>query len=313
VLRLLALLHVLAIAIAISVATNCGGDEAVEAPRTSAPDTATIRPTVRTETPVPTATLNVAGCDSPPRADERYRVVAQDEGAQDYVGGVEAALTGAIEHAGSVYGWTPVEPVCVHLFSSDETFIQGLQLTGGLSANFAATFSEYGGTTGVDLHTNRDAIFLNVSDVRSVPFLTTHEYLHIVQYYVEHGGAHIWFLEGISEWEAGRLHGNPDPQWLSSFVALARLGQVPELSRLVNQHQWIEVEDSFAAYAKVRLALMYLETIAGPNAAPALLGDENVTDFVDFEPAFRALTGLTIDEFDDQLLPFAEGLIAESN
>ena len=262
---------------------------------------------------MPTATLNVAGCHSPRRADERYRVVAQDEGAQDYVGAVEAALAKAIEHAGSVYGWTPLEPICAHLFSHDDSFVQGLQQVAALSPNFAAGIGDRGGINGVDSHTGNDAIFLNLSAVRSVPFIATHEYPHIVQGYVEHGAAPIWFLEGISEWEAGRLQGDPNPTWISSFVEIAHAGGEPELSRLVNGHQWLELNEPVPAYFKVRLALMYLERIAGPEAAPSLLRDENIVDpLVDFEPAFRILTGMTVDEFDDQLLPFAEELIAGS-
>ena len=199
----------------------------------------------------------------------------------------------------------------MHVFSTEDAFVAGLQAFLGLG-DFANTFRNNSGTVYFDWDKGRDAIFLNMSATRSVARTVTHEYLHIVQGYVEHGGAPVWFLEGLAEWEAARLRGDPDPGWLSFFVAQEQLGLAPKLSGLINQHQWLAVDES-VAYAKSRLAVMYLERIAGPDAPPSLLTNQSAVDSPGFEVAFRDLTGLSLEEFESQLLPFAEELISQGD
>jgi hypothetical protein len=296
------------ITIGLFAACGSGAEQPAVATRSRSPTS--VRPTPRTLTPVPSPVIDRDACDRAPGTDDRFRVAAHDESARNSIAEIEAALGSAIDHSGPVYGWTPVELFCVHVFSTEDAFVTGLQAFLGLG-DFANEFRDNSGTVYFDWDKGRDAIFLNMSATRSAGRTITHEYHHIVQGYVEHGGAPVWFLEGIAEWEAARLQGDPDPGWLSSFVAQEQLGLAPKLSGLVNQHQWLAVDES-AAYARSRLAVMYLESIAGPDAPPSLLTNENVIDAPAFEAGLRDLTGLSLEEFDGRLLAFAEELVAQN-
>jgi hypothetical protein len=269
-----------------------------------------LSPRPTTPGPTPTIDFDRAACDNAPSADNRFRVAAHDDGARTHLPSVEAALAGAVEHAGSVYGWLPTETTCVHVFSSEATFISGLDQFLGISGAYADTFRDNSGTVFFDWDQGRDMILLNTSATQSLARVATHEFMHIVQGYVEHGGSPIWFLEGVAEWEAARVQGERDPAWISEFAALARAGLAPELSQLTHPWEWDGIADAGPAYAKATLAVMYLERAAGANAVPQLLTNENVIEAADFEAALRALTGLGVDELDDQLLPFAEQLAA---
>ena len=298
-----------AIGLLLLAACGSGAEEPVPTTASRAP-TPSPRPTVATPARTPIPSIDVGACDSAPGPDDRFRVAAHDDGARARISEIEAALTGAIEHAGAIYGWTPTELFCVHVFSSEDSFISGLQAFLGFGDTYADTFRDNSGTVYFDWDKGRDAMFLNTSAARSIQFAATHEYLHIVQGYVEHGGAPIWFLEGLADWEATRLHGDPDPEWVSTFVDLDELGLTSKLSQLASEIQWTEA-DQDGAYLKSRLALVYLERIAGTGAAPTLLTNEYVLEVPDFEVALQEMTGLTIDELDRRLRPFANELTGE--
>ncbi len=170
---------------------------------------------------------------------------------------------------------------------------------------------------GVDLATGRDAVYANTIISRGpnwVPLLVTHEYFHIVQAHVGGTGGGpqsyfpTWFLEGVADWEAIKLQGDPGTGWLAVLISEERSGRAPSLSSLVAWEQWRPIERNGSPYYKARAAAMYLEEIAGPNAAAEILKRNAAGDLPRFESTFRDVTGMTLTEFESGLLPFLEQL-----
>jgi len=305
-------------------ATACGGgsDERGVASDVSVTASPSPRrsPLPERNRPVRVTDLDLAACDIETSGDQRLRVIAHEPKSELHLPTIEAALGPAIDQAAAIYGWTPTEPVCVHVFASDNAYLQGLNQLAELPADVAFEYRATLGTVGSDGRTGRDAIYLNTVIPLSenwFSFLATHEYYHIVQGHVggTRGGFQqqfpSWFLEGMADWEAVKLAGNPHPTWLQVLTTEERAGRALSLRELVSWDQWRDVERRSPRYWKARGAIAYLEELAGPDAAARILRDNAFGDLSGFQFAFEEVSGVTVQDFEEGLLPFLEKLLIE--
>jgi hypothetical protein len=294
--------------VALAIALSCGGTPEHGAEPESPTPTA-VQPRAQRDRPVRVIDIDLDSCQRAAGPDERFRVIAHEKNAGQYTPSIEQAMTKAIDRSGSAYDWAAAEPVCVHVFSSDNAFLQGLQELGGFPPAESFNYRSFLGTTGFDEFTGRDAIFMNTvaaTQPKSVAYLTTHEYFHIVQNHVANVGAPAWFLEGMAEWEALRLVGAPIPTWLVLLLTEERQGRSPPFSALQTSEQWLQIDRVASPYFKARAALLYLERMAGSDAPIRILKES-----ADFEVTFREVSGLTIAEFEAGLPGFLEALVIE--
>jgi hypothetical protein len=253
--------------------------------------------------------IDLDSCQKPTGADDRFRIIAHEKDAEQHIASLEQAMAKAIDRSAAAYGWAPEGPVCVHVFSNDNAFLQGLQQLGGFPPEESFNYREYVGTVGFDLSTGRDAIFMNTIFPISPNWfanLVTHEYFHIVQNHVLRAPIPTWYLEGMAEWEAVRLQGEPRPTSLGILLTDERQGRSYPLRALQTWDQWRQIERGGLAYTKAKVAVMHLERLAGPEAPIRILKESAV-----FEEKFSEVTGLTIDEFEAGLPTFLEERILE--
>jgi len=287
-----------------------------------AEESATPPPRDERDRPIRVLDLDLDACDREPAGDPRLRVTAHEAAAGEYVASIEVALGKAIDHAGAVYRWTPRQPLCVHLFASDEGFLQGLQQLAGWAPRLTYDYSNNGGTVGRDVATGQDAVYIKLT-VRLVreaenwaAYIATHEYYHVVEWHIggTNGGRQdhfpTWFLEGMADWEATKQEGHPHPWWLTSLLAEERAGRALLLGAFVTWDQWRRLDIRRPLYWKARAALMYLEELAGPSAAYEILSLNAGGNLSRFETAFEEVSGLTLAEFEAGFLPFLERLAA---
>jgi hypothetical protein len=309
----------LAFAAILSAVVACGGDGA-ERPTSKATTAATPRGVAQRDRPVRVIDVDLNSCQGPAGADERLRVVAHEKAAEKHVEPVEAALTKAIDYASGVYGWTPSEPVCVHMFASDNAYLQGLQELGRFPPSEAFDYRKTVGTVGFDGETGRDAIFMNTViplGVNWEPHLATHEYFHVVQRYVggtaggDQYGLPSWFLEGMAELEAAKLQGEARPTWLVILMTDERGGRSHPLSALVTWDQWRGIERGASPYFKARAMLMLLERTAGPEAAAEIMRRTANSGPNSFERVFEEVAETTVQDMESGLLAFLEQLYLE--
>jgi hypothetical protein len=244
------------------------------------------------------------------------QIVAHGEAAKEVSAVIRSALSVAVDHAAGNYGWAPEYPVCVHVFSSTGSYIHGLQEIGGLDRASALADGYTLGIVGREVNTGLDAIFLNVAVSVSAnwePFVATHEYFHIVERHIggtiggSQGSFPTWFIEGVAEWEATKLQGAPFGNWLDMVRREEERGHGLSLSSLVAWGQWSQIRTSsqyVSAINKARAAAMFLEEIAGPDAASRILRANLGGDLAGFENAFRRVSGLDLQEFEIRLIEF---------
>jgi len=204
----------------------------------------------------------------------------------------------------------------VHVFSSDNAYLQGLQQLGGISPADTFDNRKYLGRFGLDVATGRASIFLNAIislGPNWVPYLATHEYFHIVQQHVGRAALPTWFIEGMAEWEALRLQGEPRPTSLGILLTEERQGRSHPLSALETWEQWRRIDRGASPYFKAKVAIMYLERLAGPEAPIRLLIDNTVPDPGAFDSRFREVSGVTIEQFEAGIADFLEALIQEQS
>lgn len=260
-----------------------------------------------------------AVCNVDVPTDNKVQIVAHGEGAKEAAPVIRSALSIAVDYAAANYDWAPEYPVCVHVFSTTGSFIHGLQEMGGLGRASALTYAHSFGTVGREVNTGFDAMYLNVAVSLSPnwePFLATHEYFHIVQGHVggtmggSQGSFATWFIEGVADWEATKLQGAPFENWLDMVRREEERGHGLSLSSLVAWRQWSQIRTSaqyVSAINKARAAAMFLEEIAGPEAAPRILRANLGGDLTGFENAFRQVSGLDLQEFEARLREFVLG------
>ena len=294
--------------VALVIAVSCGGTpEDGEEPESPTPTA--VRPRAQRDRPVRVIDIDLDSCQRAAGPDERFRVIAHEKNAEQHVDSLEEAMTKAIDRSASAYGWAPEQPICVHVFSSDNAFIQGLQELGGFPPAEAFNYRTYFGTFGFDVGTGRPSIFLNtVISVGPnwVPYLATHEYFHIVQQHVMNASLPTWYLEGMSEWEALRLQGEPRPTWLVILLTDERQGRSHPFSALQTWEQWRGIERGALPYFKAKAAIMYIERLAGEGAPIKILKESVI-----FDAKFREVSGLTVAEFEAGLPEFLEALVLE--
>ncbi len=297
----------------LTAAVHCGGAaQKSEAPVSPGPASPTRLP--QRERPVRVIDIDLNSCMRPPGADDRFRVIAHEKNAKQYLSALEQAMAEAIDRSAYAYGWVPEEPICVHVFSSDNAYIQGLQQLGGIPPADTFENRKYLGRFGVDVATGHAAIFLNAIislGPNWVPYLATHEYFHIVQEHVRKAAFPIWFLEGMAEWEALRLQGEPRPTSLGILLTEERVGRSHPLSALETWQQWRGIDRGASPYFKAKVAIMYLERLAGPEAPIRLLIDTTLPDPGAFDSRFRKVSGVTMEQFEAGIADFLEALIQE--
>jgi hypothetical protein len=306
----LCLLHLAAMVLLVG-ASGCGEGAPGE-------ESATPTPHDERDRPIRVIDIDLDSCDAGPTGDPRLRIIAHEPPAREQVASVEAAIVRSINYAGEAYGWAPVEPICVHLFASDNGFLQGLQQLAGRTPRKSRESGKGLGSAGYDEATGRDAIYMNLVKLPSdnwAAYLAAHEYYHIVQRHVGDtaGGSQkfpTWFLEGMADWEATKQEGHPRPWWFNTLLMEERAGRGLPFSQLVTRDQWRDTEWLSPRYYKARAALMYLEELAGPTAAYEILSTNAAGDLSTFETAFQEVSGLTLAEFEAGVLPSVERLAA---
>ena len=276
-------------------------------------------------TPPPTQTSRprsptIGECERAAAPPEKVAIVPHGERLDGVIEPLRDALMKAIDHAAAPYGWTPAEPVCIHVFPGDAGFVGGLERLGGFDKANAKSYQTFFGTIGIDIASGRDAIYLNASFPDRTPFLVTHEFFHIVQMHVagtgggSQDGFPTWFLEGVADWEALKLQEAPLANWLAVLKSEQRAGRAPALSSLVSWDQWRRTLDSgnpavpTAGYNKARAAVLFLEEIAGPEAPRRILRGIPGGNLTRFEAIFREVAGLSLPEFETRL----DAFLAES-
>ena len=294
--------------IAVLASASCGGDSEPALPPTVRSTTAVVEARAR---PVRVKQLDLNSCNSEGQSDAPVIVIAHESNAERYIAPVKEALTRAVDQSRSVYGWASEKPICVHMFASDDAFVQGLEQLGGLSPNPAEDYRQFFGTNGIDLATGRDAVYMNTIVSRGpnwVPYVATHEYFHIIQGHVGCSEClPTWFLEGMADWEAIKLLGDPETTWQSVLVTEQRAGRYPPLSALTTSEQWNAAQGVAWPYYKARGAIAYLEDLAGSRAVADILRDSAAGSF-NFQFKFPEVTGIGLDQFEAGLLPFFERL-----
>ena len=295
--------------IAVVASASCGGDSEPALTPTVRSTTAVVEERAR---PVRVKQLDLNSCNSEGQSAAPAIVIAHESNAEQYIAPVKEALTRAVDQGRSVYGWASEEPICVHMFASDDAFVQGLEQLGGLSPNPAEDYRQFFGTNGVDLATGRGAVYMNTIVSRGpnwVPYVATHECFHIVQ---GHAGCSeclpTWFLEGMADWEAIKLLGDPETTWQSVLVTEQRAGRYPPLSALSTTEQWNAAQGIAWPYYKARGAIAYLEDLAGSQATTEILR-ASADGLFNFESKLREVIGIGLEEFEVGLLPFFERLL----
>lgn len=240
--------------------------------------------------------------------------VLSSERYRKYIPPVREALNIAIAYSAQKYGWRPATPICVHFFKSQTDLAHGLEQLAGLPPAEASTMSLFWGTTGIDAANGLDAIYINAGTVNEPTLmgrLAVHEYFHVLQSHLTLVSAPAWFQEGLAEWEMMSLLGFRYGNWFLLLQEDVRRSRDIPLASLQSWEQWQaansqESEAFTGPYWKAAAAIMFIETIGGPDAPAVILGParNGASTEEPFRAALAQVTGITLDDFDARLRAF---------
>ncbi|MEM4408711.1 MAG: tetratricopeptide repeat protein [Candidatus Caldarchaeum sp.] len=203
-----------------------------------------------------------------------------------------SALEKSYDELGSLLGIKPEERVIVEIYPTLESFTHATTLT----------YDEVR-TTGVVGVCNFGRIMVLSPRLlpKGYPWLDTlsHEYVHYLLFVGGRNRVPVWLHEGTAKYFEKRWRGEGD--WLSPLheTLLVEALQTNSLVPLSHMHPSFaklpSSKHSQLAFAEVSSMVAYLEDRWGKGAVPRLI--KALGDGVEFEHAFRELTGLGIAEF----------------
>jgi len=221
---------------------------------------------------------------------------------------IEESIAAAATKAEEVFGWKLSWPLRVHAYDTEEDFAVGLTREGPFRGVSTAAVRGVGGTTMI-LANGGFGYLLNVrrfEDASELRMLISHEYAHVAQAGLIGTKDDLPFfaVEGGAEYFASLVVG-PDQKNLAGrfqdAVADERSNRAVPLRELIEEPEARDGRRFLAAYSRGYAAMRFLTARWGADAY-GHLHRENVDGNPErFLEAMRRLTGLTLDEFDEQL------------